>query len=148
MQEMAHFLCCPFSHAKLLHILEVFLDFHCLFGSRNSPTTGILHTIRRVYRSVWPAREAKPHFGAVLWLWNSLIVWYTTVKIQIGWHIIYFRGKEGWKFLNINIHSCSVNKRKKERYLTQGQCPHLSLTKDLDLILPTCHKENLWMMLR
>ena len=36
--------------------------------SRNSPTTGILHTIRHVYRSVWPARGAKPHFGAALGL--------------------------------------------------------------------------------
>ena len=26
----------------------------------------ILHTIRHVYRSVWPAREAKPRFGAAL----------------------------------------------------------------------------------
>ena len=31
--------------------------------SRNSPTTGILHSIRHVYRSVWPAGEAKPRFG-------------------------------------------------------------------------------------
>ena len=35
-------------------------------GSRNSPTTGILHTIRHVYRSVWPAREAETRFGATL----------------------------------------------------------------------------------
>ena len=47
-------------------ILEVLQDFHCLFGSRNSRTTDILHTIRHVYRSVWPAREAKPRFGAAL----------------------------------------------------------------------------------
>ena len=37
-----------------------------LFGSRNSRTTGILQTIRHVYRSVWPAREAKPRFGVAL----------------------------------------------------------------------------------
>ena len=54
------------SYAKFLQILEVLRDFHRLFGSRNSPTTGILHTIRHVYRSVWPAREAEPHFGAAL----------------------------------------------------------------------------------
>ena len=48
---------------------EILVDsFHHLFGSRNSPTTVILHTIRHVYRSVWPAREAKPRFGAALFL--------------------------------------------------------------------------------
>ena len=36
------------------------------FGPRNSPPTGILHAVRHVYRSVWPAREAKPRFGAML----------------------------------------------------------------------------------
>ena len=37
------------------------------FGtSRNSPITGILHTVCHVYRSVWTAREAKPRSGAVL----------------------------------------------------------------------------------
>ena len=46
------------SYAKFSQILEVLWDFHRLFGSRNSPTTGILHTVRHVYRSVWPAREA------------------------------------------------------------------------------------------
>ena len=54
------------SYAKFSQILEVLRDFHRLFGSRNSPTTGILHTIRHVYRSVWPTREAKPRFGAAL----------------------------------------------------------------------------------
>ena len=54
------------SHAKFLLILEVLRDFHRLFKSRNSRTTGILHTIRHVYKSVWPAREAKPRFGAAL----------------------------------------------------------------------------------
>ena len=54
------------SYAKFLQILEVLRDFHRLFGSRNSPTTGILHTVRHVYRSVWPAREAKPRFGTTL----------------------------------------------------------------------------------
>ena len=51
------------SYTNFFQILEVFRDFHRLFRSRNSPTTGILHTIRHVYRSVWPAREAKPRFG-------------------------------------------------------------------------------------
>ena len=54
------------SYAKFSQVLEVLQDFHRLFGSRKSPTTGILHTIRHVYRSVWPAREAKPRFGAAL----------------------------------------------------------------------------------
>ena len=48
------------SYAKFSKLLEVLRDFHRLFGSRNSPTTGILHTVRHVCRSVWPAREAKP----------------------------------------------------------------------------------------
>ena len=43
-----------------------YTELQRLFGSRNSPTTSTLHTIRHVYRSVWPAREAKPRFGAVL----------------------------------------------------------------------------------
>ena len=54
------------SYAKFPQVLEVLRDFHRLFGSRNSRPTGILHTIRHVYRSVWPAREAKPRFGAAL----------------------------------------------------------------------------------
>ena len=33
------------SYAKLLQNLEVLWDFHRLFGSRNSPTTGILLTV-------------------------------------------------------------------------------------------------------
>ena len=45
---------------------QVLRDFHRFFGSRNSPTTGNLHTIRHVYRSMWPAREAKPRFGTAL----------------------------------------------------------------------------------
>ena len=49
-----------------MQILEVLQDFHRLFGSRNRRTTGILHTICHVYRSVWPTREAKPRFGAAL----------------------------------------------------------------------------------
>ena len=48
------------------NILEVLQDFYSSFGSRNSPTTSILHTICHVYRSVWPAREAKPCFSAML----------------------------------------------------------------------------------
>ena len=55
--------CCAVLHyiscAKLSQILEVLRDLHRLFGSRNRPTTSILYTIRHVYRSVWPAREAK-----------------------------------------------------------------------------------------
>ena len=43
--------------AKFSQILEVLQDSHRLFGSRNSPTTGILHTIRHVYRSVWPTEK-------------------------------------------------------------------------------------------
>ena len=54
------------SYAKFSQILKVLRDFHRLSGSRNSPTTSILHTIRHVYRSVWPAREAEPRFGAAL----------------------------------------------------------------------------------
>ena len=42
------------------------------FGPRNSPSTGILHAVRHVYRSVWPAREAKPRFGATLCAWLKL----------------------------------------------------------------------------
>ena len=44
-------LCCIL-YAKFSQILEVLLDFHRLFESRNSPSTGILHAIRHVYRSV------------------------------------------------------------------------------------------------
>ena len=72
-QEMTRLLRCTvfvalyyISFAKLSQILEVLQDFHRLFGSRNSPTTGILYTIRHVYKSVWPAREVKPRSGAVL----------------------------------------------------------------------------------
>ena len=53
---------CYISYAKVSQILAVLWDFHRLFGSRNSPTTAILHTIRHFYG--WPAREAKPRFGA------------------------------------------------------------------------------------
>ena len=53
-------------YTKFSQILEVLQDFHHLFRSRNSPTTGILHTICHVYRSVWPAGGAKPHSGATL----------------------------------------------------------------------------------
>ena len=65
---MARLVCCTalYSYAKFAQILEVLWNCHRLFGFRNSPTTGILHTTRHVYRSVWPAREAKPRFGAKL----------------------------------------------------------------------------------
>ena len=36
----------------------VLRDFYRLFGSRISPTTGILYTIHHAYGSVWPAKEA------------------------------------------------------------------------------------------
>ena len=39
------------SYAKFSQILEVLRDFHHLFGSRNSPTTGILHSLRHIYKS-------------------------------------------------------------------------------------------------
>ena len=67
MQEMARLLRCTALYfvSKVSQILWVLRDFHRLFGPRNSPTTGILH-VRHVYRSVWPAREAKPRFGAAL----------------------------------------------------------------------------------
>ena len=54
------------SYATFSQVLEVLRDFHRLFGSRNSPTTGILHTVRHVYRSVWHATESKPRFCATL----------------------------------------------------------------------------------
>ena len=63
-------LCCVvlryISYAKFSQILEVLRDFHRLFGSRNSPTTSILHIIRHVYRSVWPAKEEKSRFATAL----------------------------------------------------------------------------------
>ena len=67
-RETARLLRCTarISYAKFSQILEVLRDFHRLFGTRNSPTTGILLIIDHVYRSVWPAREAKPRFGAAL----------------------------------------------------------------------------------
>ena len=64
------------SYAKFSQILEALREFHRV--SRNSPTTSILHTVRYVYRSVWPARETKLRFGTALERsahdqWNSLI---------------------------------------------------------------------------
>ena len=53
------------SYPKFSQILEVLRDFHHLFGSRNSPTTGVLHTICHVYRGMWPIREAKPYLSVV-----------------------------------------------------------------------------------
>ena len=55
---------CYILYAKFSQFLEVCQD--CLFGSRNSATNSIFRTIRHVYRSVWPTREAKPHSGAAL----------------------------------------------------------------------------------
>ena len=72
------------SYTAFSQILEVLRDFHRLFGSRNSPTTCILHTIRHVYRSVWPAREAKPRFGAALE--RSAHDCETGLVIYIKWH--------------------------------------------------------------
>ena len=55
------------SYAKFSKkFLEVLRDFHRLFGSRKILPTSILHTVRHVHRSVWPAREAKPRFGDAL----------------------------------------------------------------------------------
>ena len=67
-QEMARLLRCTALYflRQVFAILEVLRDFHRLFGPRNSPTTGILRTIRHVYRSMWPAREDKTRFGAAL----------------------------------------------------------------------------------
>ena len=64
--EFAPLYCTIFHMPHFRKLLEVLQDFHCLFGSRNSPTTGIVHTVRPVYWSMWPAREAKPRFGAAL----------------------------------------------------------------------------------
>ena len=55
-KNAAHLLCCT----ALYFVRQVLWDFHRLFGSGNSPTTSILHTICHVYRSMWPAREDKP----------------------------------------------------------------------------------------
>ena len=51
-------------YAKFSQILEALREFHRV--SRNSLTTSILHTVRYVYRSVWPARETKLRFGTAL----------------------------------------------------------------------------------
>ena len=58
--------CCAVLHYILYTEFSKLWDFHRLFGSKNSPTTGIVHTIRHIYRSMWPAREAKPRFGVAL----------------------------------------------------------------------------------
>ena len=50
---------CVIFRTPSFQILEVLRDFHRLFGSRNSRTTGFLHTL-------WPDREAEPRFGAAL----------------------------------------------------------------------------------
>ena len=49
---------------KLSQILEVLRDFHRLFGSRSSPTTGILSAM--FTGACGPATEYKPRFGAAL----------------------------------------------------------------------------------
>ena len=53
-------------YAQFSQICESLRDFHRLFWSRNSPTTGIVHTIRHVYRRLWPAREAKPRWSRLI----------------------------------------------------------------------------------
>ena len=58
--------CAIFRTPRFCKSLFGIWDFLCLFGSRNSRTTGILHTTRHVYKSVWSAREAKPRFGTAL----------------------------------------------------------------------------------
>ena len=55
-----HFCCAVLRYilyAKFSQILEVLRDSHRLFGSRNSRRTGILHTVRHVYRSVCPPEK-------------------------------------------------------------------------------------------
>ena len=54
-RKKLHFCCTVLRYVlctKFSQILEVHRDFHRLFGSKNSRPTGILHTIRHVYRSV------------------------------------------------------------------------------------------------
>ena len=58
--------CAVLRYAKFWQNLEVLWDFHRLSESKNSPTTGIINTIRHDYRSVWSTREAKPCSGAAL----------------------------------------------------------------------------------
>ena len=76
-------------YAKFSQILKVLLDFHRLFGSRNSPTNHIRHTIRYVYRSVWSTGEAKPRFErpARACLWSSLILTYNQLMRKV-WQLI------------------------------------------------------------
>ena len=57
---------CLLRCTALYFVRQVLRDFYCLFRSRNSPTTGILHSFRRAYRSLCPTREAKPRFGSAL----------------------------------------------------------------------------------
>ena len=45
------------SYAKFSQNLEVLWDLHRLSGYRNSPTTGILHTIRHVYSACGPPEK-------------------------------------------------------------------------------------------
>ena len=54
----------PYCHTNKRHMYDSQFLTSIASGSRNSRTTGILHATRHVYRSVRPAREAKPRFGA------------------------------------------------------------------------------------
>ena len=69
-------ICCAalryISYAKFSQNLEVLWDFHRLFGSRNSPTTGILHTIRHVYRACGPPEKLSLALvPRCAWAWNA-----------------------------------------------------------------------------
>ena len=52
-------------YAKFSQILEVLHDLTSITSLDSGTGTSILHTICYVYRSIWPVREAKPHFGVV-----------------------------------------------------------------------------------
>ena len=70
-------------------------DFRPLFGSRNSPITGILHTVCHVYRSMWPPEK----LIALLWchartfcalLWNPLVFCCMTEVVMVNLQTWYF----------------------------------------------------------
>ena len=47
-----HVCCTVLHYISYTKFSQILWDSYHIFGSRNSPTTGILHTIRHVYRSV------------------------------------------------------------------------------------------------
>ena len=66
-QEMACLLRCPALYFVRSQILEVLWNFHRPLDPETVELLAFdLHTVRHVYRSVWPARETKPRFGAAL----------------------------------------------------------------------------------